>query len=257
MLILIVAGGPDKGRLYELFDDKPVVIGRDGADLQFSDVKVSRRHARIWCEGGRWYLEDLNSRHGTHRNHKDIQDEWQPLKDGDYIQVGKTVMVLARMSAEHLEQVKADAGFRKAVAGRSSKFKFIAAGSAVAAAILIALNVAVLVNSNRGVERIHEQVAATTQQALDAERSEQAELRTMIAELGESSDAVVPKLDTVLAMIDAQPDVAGQLDALALAIADRRPTSRAGPRVRAANPLLMTSRGPTIVSRPTVTSQRA
>lgn len=223
MLILIVAGGPDKGRIYELFDDKPVVIGRDGADLQFSDVKVSRRHARIWCEGGRWYLEDLNSRHGTHRNHKDIQDEWQPLKDGDYIQVGKTVMVLARMSAEHLEQVKADAGFR-ADAGGSSKFKLIMAGSAVAAAILIALNVAVLVNANRGVDRINEQVATTTQRAFDAERDEQAQLRTMIAELGESSDAVVPKLDTVLAMIDAQPNVAGQLDALALAIADRRPT---------------------------------
>lgn len=224
MLILIVAGGPDKGRIYELFDDKPVVIGRDGADLQFSDVKVSRRHARIWCEGGRWYLEDLNSRHGTHRNHKDIQDEWQPLKDGDYIQVGKTVMVLARMSAEHLEQVKADAGFRADAGGGSSKFKLIMAGSAVAAAILIALNVAVLVNANRGVDRINEQVATTTQRAFDAERDEQAQLRTMIAELGESSDAVVPKLDTVLAMIDAQPNVAGQLDALALAIADRRPT---------------------------------
>ena len=104
MLILIVAGGPDKGRIHELYDDKEVILGREGADLQFNDPKLSRRHARLWCDGGRWYVEDLNSRHGTHRNHKPILDELQPLKDGDYLQIGRTVLVVARMSSEHLER---------------------------------------------------------------------------------------------------------------------------------------------------------
>lgn len=216
MLILIVAGGPDKGRIYELFDDKEVILGRDGADLQFTDHKVSRRHARMWCDGGRWYVEDLNSRHGTHRNHQDIQDEWKPLKDGDYIQVGRTVMVLARMSAEHLEQVKQNADY--AIGGRSSKFKMVVAGSAAAAAILIGLNVAVLVNAHRTADQIGQDVRSTTQLALDAEREEQSKLQTMIADLGTRSERVVPKLDTVLAMIDQQPDVVGPLNELASAV---------------------------------------
>ena len=49
MLIVIVAAGPDKGRIYELDGATPVVIGREGADIRLNDTKVSRRHARLWC----------------------------------------------------------------------------------------------------------------------------------------------------------------------------------------------------------------
>ncbi|MEM6392598.1 MAG: FHA domain-containing protein [Planctomycetota bacterium] len=98
MLILIVAGGPDKGRTYELAPGDEVVLGREGDQVSLSDHKVSRHHARLWAEGGRWYIEDLDSKHGSFRNHERITSR-APLADGDYLQIGNTVLVLARMDA--------------------------------------------------------------------------------------------------------------------------------------------------------------
>ncbi len=44
-------------------------IGRDvGCELRLDNVMVSRRHARIWVDGGVWQIEDLGSRNGTRLN---------------------------------------------------------------------------------------------------------------------------------------------------------------------------------------------
>lgn len=235
MLILIVAGGPDKGRIYELFDDRDVILGRDGSDLQFNDVKVSRRHARIWCDGGRWYLQDLESKHGTHRNHQEI-DDVQPLKDGDYIQVGRTVMVLARMSAEHLEQATLKLPMAAANASMFGKLKpkHLAVATAAAAAVLIGLNVVSLLSANRGTAELESRIAALGQEtptqrelrsevrlALEAKTQHERHVESMIAAFGPQTDRLLPKLDTILATLDAQPDVAAPLTALAQAIEDR------------------------------------
>ncbi|MEM1355115.1 MAG: FHA domain-containing protein [Planctomycetota bacterium] len=105
MLILIIAGGPDKGRIYELLEGKPVVLGREGDQVSLNDRKCSREHARLWCEGGQWYLEDLGSRHGTFRNHARLEaDQRAKIKDGDYLQIGNTVMVMGRMPGEFAER---------------------------------------------------------------------------------------------------------------------------------------------------------
>ncbi|MEM1107080.1 MAG: FHA domain-containing protein [Planctomycetota bacterium] len=237
MLILIVAGGPDKGRIYELFDDREVVIGRDGADLQFNDVKVSRRHARVWCDGGKWYLQDLDSKHGTHRNHKEI-DDVQPLKDGDYIQVGRTVMVLARMSAEHLEQAALQ--LPMATANRMSllekiKTRPLVAAASIAAVLLLGVNAYSFINASRSDIQLKDQLAAAIDDQARSGRELQGEVRlalesktqhernveSMIAAFGPKTDRLLPKLDTILATLDAQPDVAGPLTALAQAIDSR------------------------------------
>jgi len=106
VLILIIAGGPDKGRIYELLDGQEVTLGRDGDQVKLNDRKVSREHARLWSEGGQWYLEDLGSRHGTHRNHTQLEHKGKAkVKDGDFLQIGNTVMVLGRMPAEHAERL--------------------------------------------------------------------------------------------------------------------------------------------------------
>lgn len=235
MLILIVAGGPDKGRIYELFDDRDVILGRDGSDLQFNDVKVSRRHARIWCDGGRWYLQDLESKHGTHRNHKEI-DDVQPLKDGDYIQVGRTVMVLARMSAEHLEQASLKLPMAAAHASMFGKLKpkHLAYATGAAAAVLIGLNVVSLVNANRGTAELESRIVALGEEtptqrelrgevrlALEAKQQHERNVESMIAAFGPKTDRLLPKLDTILATLDSQPDVAAPLTALAQAIEER------------------------------------
>lgn len=249
MLILIVAGGPDKGRIYELFDDREVVLGREGADIQLNDPKVSRRHARLWSEGGRWYVLDLESRHGTHRNHQPI-DEVQPLKDGDYIQVGRTVMVLARMASTSDERAALLSG-ASPTAGRF-KTRHLVAGLAAAAVVMLGLNVAMLVTSTRGVGQLQQELLTLNDQTTQSGKhiaeqisltqrvteKQQHEIRNMIASFQPSQERLIPKLDTILAAIDAQPDVAGPLAALAQAIEQRDDNEQITKKMDAALALL-------------------
>jgi predicted component of type VI protein secretion system len=68
------------------------VLGRvTGCDLVIDDGKCSRRHARICVEGSVVEIEDLQSSNGTLLNGKPVQRRM--LRDGDQIQIGKTVIV--------------------------------------------------------------------------------------------------------------------------------------------------------------------
>ncbi|MEO1235608.1 MAG: FHA domain-containing protein [Planctomycetota bacterium] len=250
MLILIVAGGPDKGRIYELADGQDVVLGREDADLQFLDPKVSRRHARLWSEGGRWYLADLDSRHGTHRNQQEI-DGVQPLKDGDYIQVGKTVMVLTRASAESLHH----ADFATASQGRGLTKRTrlaLVGGAAAAAAVLLSLGVASVLTARSQGDAIQQRLATLSETetpaqqklrrdvelALETKREHERRVETMIAAFGPKTDRMLPKLDHILAVLDRQPDVVGPLTALAEAIELDRADDRTDAKLDAALAML-------------------
>ncbi|MEM1210828.1 MAG: FHA domain-containing protein [Planctomycetota bacterium] len=140
MLILIVAGGPDKGRTYELAQGDEVILGREGDQVSLSDHKVSRKHARLWAEGGRWYVEDLESKHGSFRNHERITSQ-APLADGDYLQIGNTVLVLARMDAltgvSERAALLAPAGVHPRLSSRTRRTLLV--GGAFATAALLAL----------------------------------------------------------------------------------------------------------------------
>jgi hypothetical protein len=177
LLILIVAGGPDKGRIYQLYDDKEVVLGREGDQVKLNDHKVSREHARLWCEGGRWYLRDLASRHGTYRNHQLITNR-QPLKDGDYLQIGNTVLVVARVPAEAADElarqgeaqtIAAAAPGRRA--GRSDRQRtrpalLVAAGLALL--LLLGLNLALYLSNQQADQRLQDELIASRQIAQQA-----------------------------------------------------------------------------------------
>lgn len=104
VLILIVASGPEKGRIYELLDDTDVIIGRDGERIRLSDRKASRRHARLWCEDGQWYVQDLKSRHGTKINQQSVRGS-VAVENGDFIQTGNTVLVLATRDQQQTERL--------------------------------------------------------------------------------------------------------------------------------------------------------
>ena len=74
------------------------VVGRKNPykppDLDLSpDDKVSRRHARLWVEGGACWVEDLGSRHGTLVNGVKINYALQ-LKTLDSVQVGETLLMV-------------------------------------------------------------------------------------------------------------------------------------------------------------------
>jgi serine phosphatase RsbU (regulator of sigma subunit) len=69
-----------------------LIIGRMGAaDVALADASVSRRHARLFFQDGRWLVEDLGSRNGTLLNGKPVKGAL-PLNPGDRIRIGDTVL---------------------------------------------------------------------------------------------------------------------------------------------------------------------
>lgn len=71
-------------------DHRPVVIGRmPGCEIVLADPNVSRRHAEVRDEGGRWVVSDLGSTNGTKVNGVRLAAP-QELAPGDEIRVGAT-----------------------------------------------------------------------------------------------------------------------------------------------------------------------
>ena len=63
-------------------------VGRDASqcDIVIDDSTVSRQHARVRLEDGRFVLYDLASSNGTFVNDQQVQK--QPLLDGDRVRFG-------------------------------------------------------------------------------------------------------------------------------------------------------------------------
>ena len=85
-------------KLSLMFEDKivkevpvgsrPIGIGRSpDNDLPVDNLAVSNYHARVYFEGGRLVVEDLDSLNGTFVN--DLRIERATLHDGDSIHIGK------------------------------------------------------------------------------------------------------------------------------------------------------------------------
>jgi len=85
-------------KLSLMFEDKivkeipvgsrPIAIGRSpDNDLPVDNLAVSNYHARVYFEGGRLVVEDLDSLNGTFVN--DLRVERATLHDGDSIHIGK------------------------------------------------------------------------------------------------------------------------------------------------------------------------
>ena len=91
---LTLQNGQMAGRSY-LFHQVVTTIGRtNGNDLIISGRTVSRRHARLWFEGGRWFLADLNSANGTLINNMRLQpNQAVPLNDSDVINFGDEMVL--------------------------------------------------------------------------------------------------------------------------------------------------------------------
>ena len=65
--------------------------------MVLQDAGVSRRHVRIAERLGRYFVQDLDSAHGTRLNARRIAGE-QELRDGDRLLVGDVECVFARVS---------------------------------------------------------------------------------------------------------------------------------------------------------------
>src|SRR5687768_8441979 len=86
MSLLTVNSGPEAGRRYEL-GSGPIVLGRHPECAVVIDVgAVSRHHAQVVYEGGRYFIEDLNSRNGTFLNEQPVAGK-APLAHGDHVRI--------------------------------------------------------------------------------------------------------------------------------------------------------------------------
>lgn len=91
MAWLVIQGQTRQGQFG--LGSSTAVLGRDASrcDVVLEDDAVSREHAKIRYEGGRFWIYDLGSRNGTFINNHKVQR--QMLIDGDRIRVGDTVLV--------------------------------------------------------------------------------------------------------------------------------------------------------------------
>jgi MoxR-like ATPase len=75
-----------------------IVIGREeDCDLPLNDTEVSRHHAKLYCENGKWQLADLDSANGTTLNGKAVTVV--ELHEDDVVSIGATIFVFKNGSA--------------------------------------------------------------------------------------------------------------------------------------------------------------
>lgn len=90
---LVVTEGPLKDTVVDL-NATPLLLGRaQDADLVLDDDYVSGRHARLFPQGSRWFLEDLGSTNGTFVSGNQLT-RTVAVEPGTPIRIGKTVLEL-------------------------------------------------------------------------------------------------------------------------------------------------------------------
>jgi len=95
MLTLTVLQGPDRGKRFELPDHEPQIIGRSSEALPLTDTTISRRHAELTPDEGKWYLNDQQSANGTYLNGVRVGRPTR-LQAGDQIRCGSTLFQFGR-----------------------------------------------------------------------------------------------------------------------------------------------------------------
>lgn len=90
---LIMRSGPTPGAAYTLEGDQ-ITIGRDSSNgITINDAEISRRHARLTFQGGKYILEDLGSTNGTFVNGQRLAGP-RVLKPGEVVSFGEQIVLV-------------------------------------------------------------------------------------------------------------------------------------------------------------------
>jgi pSer/pThr/pTyr-binding forkhead associated (FHA) protein len=90
---LIMRQGPTPGASFNLEGDQ-LTIGRDATnDVTINDAEISRRHARLTFQGGKYVLEDLGSTNGTFVNGQRLAGP-RVLKAGEVVSFGEQIVLV-------------------------------------------------------------------------------------------------------------------------------------------------------------------
>ncbi|MGE5249446.1 MAG: FHA domain-containing protein [Bacteroidota bacterium] len=108
----VMRSGPTPGATFTLQGDQ-LIVGRDTSSaIAINDAEVSRKHARLTYQGGKYVIEDLGSTNGTFVNGQRLVSP-VVLKSGDVISLGEQIVLL-------YEVVMPDAGETVMSARRSA-----------------------------------------------------------------------------------------------------------------------------------------
>ena len=89
----VMRSGPTPGVTFPLDGDQ-LTIGRDSSNgVAINDAEVSRRHARLNFQGGKYVLEDLGSTNGTFVNGQRLAGP-VVLKPGDVVSLGEQIVLM-------------------------------------------------------------------------------------------------------------------------------------------------------------------
>ena len=98
----VMRSGPTPGVTFALEGDQ-LFIGRDASHaVSINDAEVSRKHARLTFQGGKYVIEDLGSTNGTFVNGQRLVSP-AVLKAGDVVSLGEQIVLM-------YEGLSADAG---------------------------------------------------------------------------------------------------------------------------------------------------
>jgi len=98
----VMRSGPTPGATYSLEGDQ-LTIGRDSSNqVAINDAEISRKHARLTLQGGKYVLEDLGSTNGTFVNGQRLAGP-AVLKAGDVVSLGEQIVLM-------YDALSADAG---------------------------------------------------------------------------------------------------------------------------------------------------
>jgi predicted component of type VI protein secretion system len=90
---LIMRSGPTPGASFTLEGDQ-ITIGRDSVnEIVINDAEISRRHARLTFQGGKYVLEDLGSTNGTFVNGQRLAGP-RVLKPGEVVSFGEQIVMV-------------------------------------------------------------------------------------------------------------------------------------------------------------------
>lgn len=93
MFQFVMRSGPTPGGTFALEGDQ-LLIGRDASNaIAINDNEVSRKHARLTFQGGKYVIEDLGSTNGTFVNGQRLVSS-TVLKPGDVVSLGEQIVLM-------------------------------------------------------------------------------------------------------------------------------------------------------------------
>jgi pSer/pThr/pTyr-binding forkhead associated (FHA) protein len=85
--LLVIMRGSEAGSKFLLDKDTTSCGRHPSSDIFLDDITVSRRHAEVQREGGRFLVKDTGSLNGTYVNRERV--DVAELVSGDELQIGK------------------------------------------------------------------------------------------------------------------------------------------------------------------------